>query len=62
MPSTIDDFNRAVDALADLAEELGVNATSCETAKKETGTGTQEMLTVHFDHPQANPLTVKAVQ
>ena len=61
MPSTIEDFNRAVDALADLAAELGLNATSCEMAEEDTSTGTQEVLTVYFDHPQANPLTINAV-
>ena len=62
MPATIEDFNRTVNQLTDLANELAVNATSAEIIDEETDEGTAEILNVFFDHPQANPLTMNAAQ
>jgi hypothetical protein len=60
---TIADFNRAVDQLSDLARDLGVHATSADF-QEETDNDDQpaETVTIFFDHPEANPLTLDARQ
>ena len=59
--STIADFNRTVDQLLDLASELGIHATSAEFQdESEDDEQPDQTLTVFFDHPEANPLTMNA--
>ena len=60
---TIADFNRAVDHLSDLARELGVHATAAEFQDEpDDDDQTAEVVTVFFEHPEANPLTMNAKQ
>ena len=58
MPATMADFNKAIDELTDMANELDIKATSAIFDEEETG----DILTVFFNQNEANPLTLNAEQ